>query len=307
MASQLQNELVLTHEPQYSTLSPLELYVGCSGWSHHSWKDRFYPSSLDHSNWLKYYSKIFDYVEIDSSFYTIPNRLVVRNWYGRTPAHFKFTAKFPKIITHDKKLIRVEGELDSMLSSISELKDKLFCLLIQLPRSIKMVEGKDLLNGILSTLNPAFRYAVEVRDRSWFHDVAYDFFADNNICMVWSQLLDIQTPPVVTTDFVYLRLIGDITTDNPGKMRMDRIGEMQYWANKVEQISTDELAANKVRHVIVTANDSYTGFGPDTANLFRRVIGLKEVRWNDKTSVQRKISDFGNLSKQSTIYDFSTK
>ncbi len=53
-----------------------------------------------------------------------------------------------------------------------------------------------------------FRYAVKVRDRSWFHDLAYNFFANNNICMVWSQLAGIRTPPIVTTDFPYIRFIG---------------------------------------------------------------------------------------------------
>ena len=54
-----------------------------------------------------------------------------------------------------------------------------------------------------------FRYAIEVRDRSWFQDLAYNFFANNDICMVWSQLAELRTPPIATTDFLYLRFIGD--------------------------------------------------------------------------------------------------
>jgi uncharacterized protein YecE (DUF72 family) len=87
--------------------------------------------------------------------------------------------------------------------------DKILCLLIQLPPSVKITEELEGLKRILPMLDSRFRYAVEVRNRSWFQDLAYNFFANNNICMIWSQSADIQTPQVVTTDFVYLRLIGD--------------------------------------------------------------------------------------------------
>ena len=89
------------------------------------------------------------------------------------------------------------------------LRDKTLALLIQLPPSLKITEGLDNLRQVVSELDTTFRYAVEVRDRSWFQDLAYNFFANNNICMVWSQLAELRTPPIVTTDFLYVRLIGD--------------------------------------------------------------------------------------------------
>src|SRR5919197_2219355 len=67
-------------------------------------ENHFYPSNTDNSLWLSYYSQILDYVEIDSSFYSIPNHFMVKSWYKKTPEHFRFTAKFPKVITHDKRL-----------------------------------------------------------------------------------------------------------------------------------------------------------------------------------------------------------
>ena len=81
-------------------------------------------------------------------------------------------------------------------------------LLIQLPPSIQTVEGLEALRNILPYLDSEFRYAVEVRYRSP-SQLAYNFFANNQIRLVWSQLADIHTPPIVTSDFVYLRLIGD--------------------------------------------------------------------------------------------------
>ncbi len=84
---------------------------------------------------------------------------------------------------------------------MKQLKEKLLALLIQLPPSIEIVEGLDALRNTLPHLDKNFRYAVEVRDRSWFQDLAYNFFANNDMCFVWSQLADIRTPPIITSDF----------------------------------------------------------------------------------------------------------
>jgi uncharacterized protein YecE (DUF72 family) len=209
----------------------LQYYIGCSGWSYSSWQGPFYPKGIENSKWLKYYSKAFDYVEIDSSFYRIPNEFIVRNWYKRTPGNFRFTAKFPKVITHDKRLRNIdEDQLDYFFDSMSELKEKLLALLIQLPPSIQIAEGLEALRDILPHLDKSFRYAVEVRHRSWFQDLAYNFFANNEICLVWSQLAEIRTPPVVSSDFVYIRFIGDrsiIQERDFGRIQIDRIKEMK--------------------------------------------------------------------------------
>jgi len=199
-------------------------------WSYTKWQGPFYPKDIENSKWLRYYSKIFDNVEIDSTFYRIPNKFMVKNWYKRTPKNFRFTAKLPKVITPDKRLLNIdEDQLDYLFDSISELKEKLLTFLIQLPPSIQIVEGLDALRSILPYLDRGFRYAVEVRHRSWFQDLAYNFFANNRMCLVWSQLADIHTPPIVTSDFVYVRFIGDrsIQEKDFGQIQIDRIKEMK--------------------------------------------------------------------------------
>ncbi|HZA42714.1 MAG TPA: DUF72 domain-containing protein [Nitrososphaeraceae archaeon] len=102
---------------------------------------------------------------------------------------FGLLQKFPKVITHDKRLLDFnEDQLNYFFESISELKEKLLALLIQLPPRIQIVEGLDALRKIIPYLDKRFRYAVEVRHRSWFQDLAYNFFANNNMCLVWSKL-----------------------------------------------------------------------------------------------------------------------
>ncbi|MFZ0649145.1 MAG: DUF72 domain-containing protein, partial [Nitrososphaeraceae archaeon] len=90
----------------------MKYHIGCSGWSYTSWEGPFYPPNLENSDWLRFYSQVFDYVEIDSSFYRILNQFMVKNWVKRTPDNFRFTAKFPKVITHDKLLVDVEEEVE---------------------------------------------------------------------------------------------------------------------------------------------------------------------------------------------------
>jgi uncharacterized protein YecE (DUF72 family) len=187
-----------------------------------------------------------------------------------------------------------------------ELGDKLQCLVIKVPPSINISEGLDLLDRFLPKLDPTFRYAVEVRDSSWFQDRAYDFFARNDICMVWSRSREFRTPPVVTTDFVYLRLIGDKSSGSShSKFLDDENAELHYWAGKINQINTHEEIANRVRNVVVSATNYFAGFGPRTVNTLRKVIGLKELQWSDKTGIQKKMSEYENPTKQSKLHDFS--
>src|SRR5215469_6040104 len=210
---------------------------GCSGWSYTSWQGPFYPQNIANSGWLNHYSHIFDYVEIDSSFYRIPNVFMVNHWNTKTPKDFKFTVKFPKVITHEKRLKEVDKELDHFFGAMGRLSNKTLALLIQLPTSLHIHEGLERLRELVPNLDNRFRYAIEVRRSSWFQDLTYNFFANNNISFVWSQLAELQTPPVVTTDFLYVRFIGDrsIQERDFGRIQIDRIAEMQKWAENINQ------------------------------------------------------------------------
>jgi uncharacterized protein YecE (DUF72 family) len=256
----------------------LEFFIGCSGWSYTAWKGPFYPPNLESSEWLRYYSQIFDYVEIDSSFYKIPNQFMVKNWDRKTPDNFRFAAKFPKIITHDKHLVDVKEEVELFLKVMEPLREKTLALLIQLPPS------------------------MEIIPQSWFQDLAYNFFANNNLCMVWSQLAGIRTPPIVTTDFLYVRFIGDRSIDenNFGKIQKDRVLEMSKWARRVKRVEEEKKKENKeLSLAMIAANNHYAGFGPGTANMFRKMIGLSEITWTDERN-----DIYTNDREQSRLTDF---
>ena len=267
--------------------------IGCSGWSYSSWKGPFYPPNLENSDWLRFYSQIFDYVEIDSSFYSIPDQFIVKNWFKKTPENFGFTAKFPKTVTHDKYLVEVEEEVELFLENMQPLRDKTLALLIQLPPSMEIMPGLEGLRNLLPLLDNRFRYAVEVRHHSWFQDLAYNFFADNDICLVWSQLAKLRTPPIVTTDFLYVRFIGDRSIDEKdfGQIQKDRVLEMKKWANQIRKVDTG-MRKGKEKEVslaMIAANNHYAGFGPGTVNIFRNMVGLSELSWEDQQQIKDQL------------------
>ncbi|HEX2306417.1 MAG TPA: DUF72 domain-containing protein [Nitrososphaeraceae archaeon] len=293
----------------------MKLYVGCSGWSYTSWKGPFYPSKMENKLWLPYYSQIFNYVEIDSTFYNIPSELMVRNWRRRTPDSFRFTAKFPKIITHEKRFKHVEKDLELFYERMEPIKDKVLALLIQLPPSYQLKQGLEDFRNYNFFFEGSFRYAVEVRHPSWFNELAYNFFKRNNIAMVWSQMDRLYTPPIVTSDFVYLRLIGDrrLAESQFGKIQIDRTEQIKNWANKMKEVKQNE---KDVKAGIVAANNHYGGYGPGTVDTFRENMDMEKLSFEnvDIAKINRQIQletrftlsgrKRSGKGKQTTLSDF---
>ena len=195
------------------------------------------------------------------------------------------------------------------------LKDKLLALLIQLPSSYELQEGLDTFRNYDFFFEGDFRYAVEVRHSSWFSDLAYNFFKNNNIALVWSQMDRLQTPPIVTSDFVYLRLIGDrrLSDDQFGKIQIDRTEEIRNWTNKMKEVKQNE---KDVKIGIVAANNHYGGYGPGTVDIFRQNMDMEKISFEnvdvDKINRDMEVETRFNFSdarrskkgKQTSISDF---
>ncbi|MGD1836420.1 MAG: DUF72 domain-containing protein [Nitrososphaeraceae archaeon] len=254
----------------------MNFYLGCSGWSYEGWKGTFYPENLDNRYWLSYYSDVFQFVEIDSTFYRIPSSMMVNNWHKRTPDNFKFAVKFPKEITHDNnKPSTVVQKLGSFYEVMKPLQKKVAAFLIQLPPWLNIVKGLNFLESIEYQLDNSYRYAIETRHASWFNELAYNYFKKNNYCLVWSQRDKLVTPPIVTTDFVYLRLIGNRSIDekNFGKIMIDRKNEMQLWSKILLDIQRKKTNVNTV---IISANNHYAGFGPGSTKLLAKMLNQED-------------------------------
>ena len=166
---------------------------------------------------------------------------MTKRWASLTPDNFRFTAKFPRSITHEKRLSDPERQLRYFFDDVMRpLRRKLLALLLQLPPSLTAKEeGLKKLESLIHMLDPDFRYAIEARHKSWFGKEVYKLLSDNDICLTWSQLETIHTPPAeLTSDFLYLRFIGDRSIDEKdfGKIQKDRIRELRLWSDSVSKI-----------------------------------------------------------------------
>ncbi len=278
----------------------MNLYVGCSGWSYKGWRGSFYPLNLENKNWLAHYSKFFKFVEVDSTFYNIPSRFAVKGWKDKTPDDFKFAIKFPKIITHEKKMRDVSKELYLFFNVLEPLLDKTLILIIQLPPHLTENKYFESLQNMVNRFDNRFRYALEVRDSSWFNNKMYDFLNDNKITLVWSVRDELKTPYIVTSDQIYIRFIGDRSIDEMdfGKIVKNRDTEMVDCVDRINKLQYD---MNDHKVIAVAFNNHFAGFGPQSANTFLKLMDEpeindwpKEIKQNNSITkdFQKSISDF---------------
>lgn len=262
----------------------MEISIGCTGWGYDGWIGSFYPKNTSAPDFLRYYSSIFDITEINSTFYRIPDKSTTRNWYSETPSHFRFTAKLPKIITHENKLQSTSAYLEKFLESMKPLDSKLSFILMQLPPSLSFENAKPKLENLKSFFSK--NCIIEGRHESWFSNNALNYLSDNKICLVWNDVPGVKNPFPITSDFVYVRIIGDrsISEKNFGKIIRDRTIDLKIWADRLNQIK------NQISFGMIMANNHYEGFGPSTANKLRVLLGLEELVWTDKK--QKTIQDF---------------
>ena len=171
--------------------------IGCSGWWYKDWSGIFYSSDLPAKDYLKFYSQVFNCVEIDSSFYRIPNQFMIEQWKRVTPEGFVFSPKMPKKITHENKLENFESTLTYFYSVVGKLGTKLGPIVAQLPPSIKVDKHMGAMEKFVDFLNPKYKHTIEFRHKSWFTPKVYRMLEDHNIAMTWSLNQYLETPPEV--------------------------------------------------------------------------------------------------------------
>src|SRR6266481_6044277 len=149
-----------------------DIRIGTSAFTAAGWSGTFYPKSLKPADYLSYYAQHFDTVEVDSTFYAIPNARVVRSWDAKTPNGFLFAAKVPQEITHEKVLKDCDEEFKTFLTTMETLGEKLGPLLFQFGKFDKFAFKT--LDDFLVRLIPFLRklpkdrkFAVEIRNKNW--------------------------------------------------------------------------------------------------------------------------------------------
>jgi len=181
-------------------------HIGTSGWHYNHWKGPFYPENLDSADFLKYYCQKFQSVEINNSFYKLPERETLRAWKNAVPPNFIFAVKGSRYITHMKKLKDPEQSLARFMERIVTLEEKLGPILFQLPP--RWPFNPQRLQAFLAALPQEYRYALEFRDPSWTNSRTFKILTDYHVAFCIYEFAGYLSPRMVTADFVYIRLHG---------------------------------------------------------------------------------------------------
>jgi uncharacterized protein YecE (DUF72 family) len=249
-------------------VSPPEpgLYLGTSGWSYADWEGTLYPQGLPAASRLAEYAKHYATVEIDSTFYGTPRRSTVEKWRETVPEGFLFAAKFPQEITHEGRLVGCEKEAADFVRTMESLGDRLGPLLLQLPPSFA-VEGMGILEDFLALLPTGFRYAVEVRHRSWLGSDLPQMLRERGAALALIDYPGMPRMQEATADFVYVRWLGDRREFPAGHTRAkrDRREDLEWWSERVGRFLSED------REVFAYANNHYQNHSPSTLEQFMQI------------------------------------
>ena len=155
--------------------------VGTSGYNYPEWRGSFYPEKFATAKMLAYYAEHFPTVEINYTFYRMPTEKLLAGWAEQTPAHFTFTLKAPRRITHDTRLQRCEDTTQAFCRIAGTLEAKLALLLFQLPPNFK--KDAAVLRAFAETLPQGTRAAFEFRHSSWFDDEVFGVLREHRLAL----------------------------------------------------------------------------------------------------------------------------
>lgn len=226
------------------------IHIGTSGYAYGHWGDGvFYPGETPQKQWLEYYARHLTSVELNVTFYRLPDTSVFRSWRERTPRSFTFALKGSRYLTHIKRLKDCREPLARFMRHASALREKLRVVLWQLHPRMKVDTERlaafcDLLKS--SAAARRVRHAFEFRHESWFREEVYELLREHDCALCIAHSPHWPRPEIVTADFVYLRFHG---------------GERLYGSNYSEG-ELREWAA-KARAWLKKGNDVYAYFNND--------------------------------------------
>jgi uncharacterized protein YecE (DUF72 family) len=232
----------------------VNVLVGTSGYNFPEWKGTFYPEKLAASQMLEYYAQRLPSVEVNYTFYRMPNAKTVAGWDAATPATFTFVLKAPQRITHIARLHDIDDPLRFFLETARKLGKKLGPVLFQLPPNFKKDVAR--LGDLLTQFPPDIRCAWEFRHESWFADDVYDVLRTGNAALCIADTEEGTTPLVTTADFGYFRLRDE------GYAKQ----ELERWAGTVRQLGAQWQDA----YVFFKHEES--GIGPKLAQEFAKLL-----------------------------------
>jgi uncharacterized protein YecE (DUF72 family) len=234
--------------------------VGCSGWQYKHWRGDFYPADLPQARWFEHYAARFDTVEINNSFYRLPERETFAKWAQRAPMRFLFAVKASRFLTHMKKLKDPEEPLDRLFSRMRALGKHLGPVLYQLPPGWKL--DLDRLTHFVRALPRDARHVVEFREPSWYAPEVLRVLDRHGVALCLHDMPGSATGRQRVGPFVYVRFHG-ATSKYGGGYSEDRLRGWAEWLNAQRDAGAD---------VFAYFNNDVGGHAPRDAVTLRRLM-----------------------------------
>ncbi|MDH7599999.1 MAG: DUF72 domain-containing protein [Sedimentisphaerales bacterium] len=237
----------------------MKIYVGCSGWSYGDWAGRFYPKDLPTSRWFEYYSRQFNTVELNNTFYHMPRPTTVARWLAQAPAGFLYAVKAHRSITHLRRLRSVDQQVETFWQVISGLDRRLGPVLYQLPPGLHL--DLALLEGLLQCIPQGQVAVVEFRHKSWYVDAVFDMLQRHGAGFCVHDMAGSVSPRLCISGLIYLRFHGAT-----GRYRGSYTdGVLSDWADWV-------LGQKDVKAIYAYFNNDIEGHAVRNAMSFRAML-----------------------------------
>jgi uncharacterized protein YecE (DUF72 family) len=234
--------------------------VGCSGWQYKHWRDDFYPADLPQSRWFEHYAARFDTVEINNSFYRLPERATFASWARRAPMRFEFAVKASRFLTHMKKLRDPEEPIERLFSRMRGLGRHLGPVLYQLPPGWKV--DVERFRGFLRLLPRAARHVVEFREPSWYSREICELLERRGVALCLHDMPGSASGRLRVGPFVYVRFHG-AGSRYGGGYPAERLASWAGWLNEQRAAGAD---------VYAYFNNDVGGHAPRDAVTLRRAL-----------------------------------
>ena len=244
-----------------------DIRIGTSGFHYKHWIGRYYPADIQPGKMLAHYLRDFDTVELNNTFYQLPNESSFDTWRESTPRNFLFAVKGSRFITHMIKLKDAQRGLGNFLPRAERLRTKLGPILWQLPPGWKV--NVERLEEFLSLLPREHRYAFELRNPTWMTDEVLETLRRYNAAFCIYELAGYHSPIELTADFTYIRLHGPTQFKYQGSYSD---AQLAAWAERIKAWS------RKLKAIYVYFDNDDRAYAVENALALKKMVKRRAER-----------------------------
>ena len=263
----------------------VKIAIGTAGWDYKDWIGSFYPSNLKRSEHLEFYSKYFDIVEINSTFYNPPSSSMVENWYNSVPQDFRFIVKVWQKISHNLNDPDIDSYIYDFFSRIRLLKNKIRGFLIQFPPWFKFSEKHlEQLISLLKEIPRNNQYFIELRDNSWFKPEILTQFVNSKIILNTTYKPNLEPFYLQNQEFYYIRLIGDRKLTKFHRIQREQKDSIKNLNDTIQKIRNSP----EIHEIFIIVNNHFAGYAPESVIYLKQNFGIPYLNF----TTQKSLFDF---------------